>query len=573
MKKLLFIFLPVVLATIAIVHNKSRENSLEAISLKIAGASGCSPVDANAIVPDENGKFITLLPGWGDHSCRITTSNDSAQVYFNQGLTMYYSYHPKEAVASFKEAARFDSSCAMAYWGEALAKGPPYNYGHLYRMDKNIFTVISLMNKYAYNLSDKEKGLIAAMNSRYNNADTEDTNRKNYNVAYASALKDLVHNYNDDADIKALYIDAMMLIHPWDFWHNNGEPKEWTTELVNYAKDILTHDPHHPAALHYFIHLTEASKKADIALPHADSLKKLFPSVAHMVHMSSHEYERNGHYLQGIQVNDKADSSVVAYSMLTNGLIQSVHVPHYDAVAAYCALSAGIYETAMKKANECRAHVSPDATNTYQQYLYMFPYFVMVRTGKWQEILNDSTYIPGDWVYAGIIKDFAAGMAYVKTKNISKAIQCLQQLRQKKEEKILKSRFTPYMSSPFECAEIAENILHATILAAQKKYEAAIAAFNHAIQTEDKLLYTEPKIWMIPSRQYLGALFLQLRQPAKAEKIYREDLVWNPGNGWSALGLYQSLQQQHKNPEPDSLKEVYTRSFAHAEKMPVASVY
>ena len=78
---------------------------------------------------------------------------------------------------------------------------------------------------------------------------------------------------------------------------------------------------------------------------------------------------------------------------------------------------------------------------------------------------------------------------------------------------------------------------------------------------------------MIPSRQYLGALLLQMQQPGNAEKIYREDLAWNPGNGWSALGLYQSLQKQNKTAELSSLQQVYSQSFSEAERMPPGSVY
>ena len=70
---------------------------------------GCAPNTVENISADKNGKFISVLPGWGNHSYQITTQNDSAQFYFNQGLSMYYSYHSTEAIASFKEAAKFDS--------------------------------------------------------------------------------------------------------------------------------------------------------------------------------------------------------------------------------------------------------------------------------------------------------------------------------------------------------------------------------------------------------------------------------------------------------------------------------
>ena len=36
------------------------------------------------------------MPGWGHHFYKVNTNDDSAQFYFNQGLTMYYSYHAHE---------------------------------------------------------------------------------------------------------------------------------------------------------------------------------------------------------------------------------------------------------------------------------------------------------------------------------------------------------------------------------------------------------------------------------------------------------------------------------------------
>ena len=120
---------------------------------------------------------------------------------------------------------------------------------------------------------------------------------------------------------------------------------------------------------------------------------------------------------------------------------------------------------------------------------------------------------------------------------------------------------------------MAENILAATILFDQKKYGPAITAIKKAILAEDSLIYAEPKLWMLPARQYLGAFLLKLNKPGEAEKIYREDLLWNPGNGWSLLGLYQSLRVQGKNQELKKTKELYLQSFSKADKLPSGSVY
>jgi hypothetical protein len=483
---------------------------------------------------------------------------------------MYYSYHSREALASFKEAARFDSNCAMIYWAQALAMGPSYNFGHLYKMNPNILTVLRKMNSNAAQASPKEIDLFAAMNTRYNVNDTSDKDRKALNSRYAEAMKPLVDKYPADMDIKALYTDAVMLIHPWDFWYNDGNAKSWTPELVKYCEDILKQDPHHPAALHYYIHVTEASRNAYVALPSADSLIKLFPGIAHMVHMSSHEY---GYYAKGVDANEKADVSFFVYDSLAKGLYSVIHVPHYFAVDAYCALSGAMYKKAMPKSIACREMVEPSHEKTYLQYQYMFPSFTMLRMGKWQEILLDTTSINPQWTYAGLLNDFAKGMAHAKTSSFVQAENYLEQLRQKQKDEILRDKFAPYSSSPYECSVIAENILAANIFFKQKKYNAAISAIKKAILAEDSLIYAEPKTWMLPARQYLGAFLLQLNKPGEAEKVYREDLVWNPGNGWSLLGLYQSLKAQKKTTELKKIKALYTYSFSEADAIPPGSVY
>jgi len=118
---------------------------------------------------------------------------------------------------------------------------------------------------------------------------------------------------------------------------------------------------------------------------------------------------------------------------------------------------------------------------------------------------------------------------------------------------------------------VAEGVLAAEILFAQKKYDEAMAAFGRAMECEDGMSYGEPKDWPLPVRHYAGACLLKLGRAAEAEKLYREDLVENPGNGWGLLGIYQSLLAQHK--EAGEYKEKYKTAFAAAEEMPTASAY
>jgi len=549
---------------------KKTLSTLEYWNAKVAMCGSSS--SAEGINKADNGKFIAQLPGWGRYSYQISTASDSAQIYFDQGLNMYYSYHTKEALASFKESARFDPDCAMAYWGQALAMGPSYNSAHNYVIPENIAGVLELMNQTAAgSVSPKESALFKVMNLRYPSAGA-DKEKTKLNMAYAQGMSALMSVYPEDEDIKALYIDAVMLIHPWDFWNNDGSAKEWTPKVLALCENLLQAKPKHPGALHYYIHLTEASRRPERALSNAQLLKDLFPGVAHMVHMSSHVYQRNGLYSLGVDANDRADANLLRYDSLAKNLSLNKHSSHYFAVQAFCGLTGGMYTKGMQDALRCRKSVSPTYEDTYAQYLYMMPVFTQVRLGRWNEILKDTVRPDPDWPYAGILGNFAKGLAYIYTGRQDSAASQLVQLRGRIKDPILKKRRIPF-NTTLQGALIAERILNAVILFDQKRNAEGIKSLNEAIETEDQMIYSEPMDWPIPARQFLGAYLLKQNKPADAEQVYKMDLILNPGNGWSSLGLYQSLLARHKVKSLSDYKSAYLQSFSHAEHIPVASVY
>ncbi len=526
------------------------------------------------VTANETGKFIPLLPGWGHYSYAITTSNDSTQIYFNQGLNFYYSYHFREALASFKEAARFDKTCAMAYWGQALAMGPYYN-NYSYKMGAGIPTVLKEMQLNMATASEKEKGLIKAMQQRYS-TDLSNSDRTQLDSSYAAAMQLLIQQFSSDDDIKALYIDAVMLQHKWDFWNNDGSPKSWTPELVNLCEAMLLRQRLHPAAMHYYIHLTEASHEPQLALRTAERLKDAMPGVGHMVHMATHMYQRNGLFAKGVTVNEDANNVNNSVDDLAPNLgIGKNNNVHVYAVQSYCAINAGMYNKAvpmyLRAKNRMLAITNNIENDPHSQGVFMLPVMAMVRMGKWQEIL--ATSAPDErWKYATILDCFAKGLAQIHFKNGLAANQLLTKLESIMVDSSLAVRSMPF-NAPVQMAGIAAGILKGQLYYAEGKKEEAIAAFKIAIEEEDKLIYREPQEWLLPARQYLGALLLKMKQPALANKVYREDLLANPNNGWSLLGLHQSLLAAGKKGEAALYKESYMTAFKDADNMPVASVY
>ncbi len=534
----------------------------------ISAIAMCGMVTGGEVGLSEEGRYIVALPGWGHHSYPVATESDSSQFFFDQGLSLYYGYHFKEAVASFKESARFDPDNAMAYWGQALAMGPYYNAAHLYTKPSGLQEVLTQMNRKAVKSPANEVRLVAAMNKRYSD-DPGDRDRAVLNAAYAEAMKSLAEM---DEEAKILYVDAVMLMRPWDFWAPDGTSRPWTPELIGYTTDVLRNNPEHPAALHYYIHLTEASRQPEVALESAHILKDLMPGVPHMVHMASHEYERNGLYPLGVDVNIKADSNLVVYDRHAKHLGLNTASSHYFAVQTYCAFTGAMYDEAIRYARMTRESVAASPMNTYDQYLFMLPVMTRVRLGKWNEILGDTTPIPEDWAYAGLLSHFARGLASVYTGDISGAAAHLGHLREKLSDPTLKTRRIPFNSTG-QTGKIAEALLEGIVLYARQKPREALDAMEKAVQLEDNLIHTEPKDWPVPSRQFLGAHLLREGRHDHAAEVYRADLAKNPGNGWSLTGLQQSLEAAHRSSEAAALTPRIQTAFSNAGATPPGSVY
>ena len=187
---------------------------------------------------------IPVIPGAGNYTWKISTKNDSAQLYFNQGINMYYSFHIIEAMASFIKASKFDPDCAMLYWAQALAYGPNIN-DMGYVASPAALQATEKAIRLSATAGQMEKALINAMTIRYT-ADSADATRAKLNKLYTERMKEVFERFHDHADAQALYADAMMLEHPWDLWYVNGTPKPWTPAIREVLEKLLLKTPGHP---------------------------------------------------------------------------------------------------------------------------------------------------------------------------------------------------------------------------------------------------------------------------------------------------------------------------------------
>ena len=101
----------------------------------------------------------------------------------------------------------------------------------------------------------------------------------------------------------------------------------------------------------------------------------------------------------------------------------------------------------------------------------------------------------------------------------------------------------------------------------------AIVSLRAAASKEDKLRYSEPPDWFVPTRHALGAILLRDKQPTAAEEVYREDLRHWPDNGWSLHGLAASLEAQGKKGEAERTRKRFAEVWKRADVKIPSSCY
>lgn len=515
------------------------------------------------------------LPGLAGIDFKISTSNKEAQDYFNQGIMLSYGFNHAEAARSFFEVTRLDSNCAMGYWGFALVLGPNYNAGmeddNYQRAYKAVQKAVSLSG----NSTEKEKALIHALAYRYALEPPKD--RSHLDSAYAAAMKKVYGKYATDPDVSALYAESIMDMHPWDMYEKKTkEPRPWTPEIITVLEKLIKQYPKHPGAPHFYIHAVEGSKHPERGLASANLLMTLVPGAGHLVHMPSHIYIWTGDYHLGSLANIEAvkiDSAYVT-ACHAQGAYPLGYYPHnwhyLVATATFEGNSKLAWNAAEKlQENTAKGIMKQPLWGTLQHY-YSIPYFVAVKFGMWDTILNIKP-LDEDLVYPRAILHYARGMAYLGKKDVAKAEAELSQLKGLAKDSVLKQITIWNINSTYDIVQIAENVLAAEVYRSKKEYDKAIAAFQQAIVVEDALNYNEPPDWFFSVRHHLGTALLEAGKYAEAEKVYLEDLDTYKENGWALIGLYQALQKQGKTAEAQSVKARFDKAWKYADKPIVAS--
>ncbi len=516
-----------------------------------------------------SGKKAPKFKGFEGIDFKISTSNQEAQEYFNQGMMLSYGFNHAEAARSFYEATRLDSTCAMAYWGYAYVLGPNYNGGMEKDNFQRAYDATIKAQSFSNNCTPKEKALIEALAYRYAANPPED--RSSLDIAYASAMKKVYDQYSSDPDIGTLYAEALMNLHPWDLYDKQTkQPRAWTPELLAVFEHLMKVNPRHPGAHHFYIHAVETSATPEKALASAELLYTLVPGAGHLLHMPSHIYINTGDYHLGSLSNLKAveADSIYTTACHAQGMYPLSYYPHnYHFLAATATLE-GNSSLAWMAAKELQNHTAKDIMHLPEwgtlQHYYTIPYYVAAKLSMWDTLLSLAPP-PKDLVYPNAVWHYAKGMAYLGKNDVSNAQNELKIVTALAADTTLQQLTVWDINTTADLAQIASKVLAACVAARQNNYEQSITLFKQAVAIEDHLNYNEPPDWFFSVRHHLGAVLLKAGKYNEAEKVYQKDLQTWKKNGWALIGLYNSLVLQKKDKDAQTCKSAFDEAWQYAD--------
>lgn len=504
--------------------------------------------------------------GFGRHHHPITTRNPQAQEHFDLGMALVFGFNHEEAARAFQRAAELDPKAAMPQWGIAWAVGPNYNLDIDDPRAKQAFAAIQSAKALAAAGPDNERAYIDALAVRY--SDDLKADRPLLARKYAEAMGSLARRYPDDLDATTLYAESLMNLRPWKLWSLDGQPAEGTDRIVALLESVLSRDPSHMGANHYYIHSVEASRNPARAMASAGRLETLAPASGHLVHMPAHIYARTGDHAGAAKANlagAEADRTYLKTAP-AGGFYGMAYYSHNLQFLADSHMMQGRFADARQAAAQLAEQLGPHVQMMPMgESMVVMPVSVLLRFARHGDILK----LPEPAADRQVMKawwHFARGVSFARTGKTDQAAA---------ERAALASAITRvpdaalFGGTGLESAKtilaIAGTVLDARMSWAAGRRDEAIAAWTRAVAAGDRVAYDEPPVWFYPIRESLGAALVQSGKAADAERVFRDDLARNPRNARSLFGLNESLVKQGKAADAAWVKRSLDEAWKNAD--------
>jgi tetratricopeptide (TPR) repeat protein len=332
-------------------------------------------------------------------------------------------------------------------------------------------------------------------------------------VKYEAAMAAMVARFPDDDEASIFYALALNgAALPTDKTHAR---QKQAAKILN---RLLPTHPRHPGIIHYLIHSDDSPELAPLALDAARSYSKIAPAVPHALHMPSHIFTRLGLWDESIASNLKAASTAKEHGEID----EQLHAMDY---LEYAYLQLRRDDDARGVVDELHAMTAQqkDAKSTFA--IAAIPARYALERHAWREAAA-LTPAPGiDWEKTprtAALTEFAIGIGAARSGDIARAGVAEAALTRDAAALSTDSLWGPMV-------EVARKSVTAWKLYAQSRTNEALATMRAAADQED--LAEKPAVTpgaLLPARELLGDMLLQLKRPADALIEYQAVLAVAP---------------------------------------------
>jgi tetratricopeptide (TPR) repeat protein len=399
----------------------------------------------------------------------------------------------------------------MAYWGMAMS-----HYHQLWQpqvdSEPELREGAAEITRAARSriTSPREREFIVALDRYYTDLDHAPPSIRT--ERYANAMEILARRNPDDDEAQIYFALALIATAPpEDKTHRNQK------RAIAILDPIWRRQPNHPGLAHYLIHACDSADLAPRGLAAARAYSKIAPSVPHALHMPSHIFTRLGLWEDSVRSNRAARAAAQAQGDVG----EEFHAMDY---LTYAYLQLGRTAEASKVVTD--AKVTNGLTTGLFKVAYAataIPVRVAVETQNW-DATSRLQPLPGAPSSVTALVYWARALGHARSRigspdaDITQLKACLDALRA--------SRNT-YWATQVE-AMLKEA--QAWRFAESGDSGAAVASLRSAAEEEEaveKLPITPGPV--VPAREQLGELLLNLNRPAEALHEFKAALILAPG--------------------------------------------
>lgn len=461
-----------------------------------------------------------------------TSCGGEAQASFHLALQLLHSFEYDEAEKTFATAIDKNPACAMAYWGVAMANfhplwTPPSEL-ELRKGVKAVAIAQSIAKK-----TPREAAYIDAIAAFYRNWERVD--HRSRCIAFEKAMESVHAKYPSDNEATIFY--ALALTAAADPADKQFRSQRKAGHLL---EALYPNEPNHPGIIHYLIHTYDYPELAVLALPAARKYAAVAPSSAHALHMPSHIFTRLGLWEECISSNLASVASAQCYAQgagIEGHWDEELHGLDY---LTYAYLQRGQNALAREQCAYLKTIDKVSPLNFKVAYAFAaIPARYALENRHWKEAVQlpiDSTTVPWHkfpWQQA--IINFARLLGAVHTGQLGPARAELAQL-QGLHDRLVDEK------DAYKANQVAIQLRagEAWINVLAGKNAEALALMNQAADMEDQTeKHPVTPSEVIPARELLGDMLLQLHQPQQALAAYAASLQQHPNrfNGLFGAGV------------------------------------